>query len=1020
MGIRARHGRRALYQNGLVRAVALLLTLVWAKPSVGQPAGYEAFDGTLGLASGEVVSIAEDTEGYVWAATFAGGVHRFDGKRFQRFGRSEGLTSSRVRRIRIDRGGHVRVATLDGVFLFDGHHFRRDPALASAEPEAVNDVLVTSAGVTWLATLNGVVRAEHGTLRRLRVEDGLAMNETTALAEGPNDTVWIGTTVGLSRYANGALKTWHVPERGIHDPLALHDEFITRLLVGVHGELWVATDQGVQWFVDDAFHRLDLGAENHSLYVLDLLIDARGRLRMATQGAGVLMWDGARLSRLSTHEGLPTNNVWSLLADSWGGLWVGTADRGLLRRDEGAFEQLATSAQFGGGVPQELARTSDGGLWVATSGVGAFRLDEPCLGAARPCPVQVVGKAEGLPHALVRMVLPATQPGQVWLGTRVGPALWNGGSAQALDEKHDPFPVRGMVEADGGALYVANKEQGLVRFEPVNDGWRAVRFPEATEPTPASLWSLTRDDAGTLWAGGTASVFSFDGARFTRRNLPQLASTDRVVQLLFDGRGRLWFRSDEAVGTLDNVLPLPRTSWLVAVGDDVIAAAEDGLHRLSASGTVVVDVDTVGQAEGYPASAANASGAVVNAAGEVLFGATNGLYRFDPKRRPQPARVHLISVAPLDDAHDPTLPLRLTHDANDITARVDALAFPSADSVQLRYRLEGLDVEWSQPTTSRQMQYRNLAPGRYAVHVQARHGASWSDAISSAPVEVLPAFWQTWWFRLAALFVGLALVLAIPLLRARALRVQRDQLTRLVTERTAELARYTGHLEELVAARTSELRDLSDHHLAELEQERRAMAHDLHDDLGQLLGSMQMELYYLMTTHQTAAASATDESLARLQLRIDELGQNLRRTLLRLRPRILDDLGLVPALDWLCESLRRPDGMSVVLEVDRAITAPREVGLVVFRIAQEALSNALKHSQGSEVSVRLRLDGAALRLEVTDDGVGLPSDVKSGPTRFGLLGMAERARTAGGTLTITSLKDGGTQVLLVCEPTAKP
>jgi two-component system, NarL family, sensor histidine kinase UhpB len=183
--------------------------------------------------------------------------------------------------------------------------------------------------------------------------------------------------------------------------------------------------------------------------------------------------------------------------------------------------------------------------------------------------------------------------------------------------------------------------------------------------------------------------------------------------------------------------------------------------------------------------------------------------------------------------------------------------------------------------------------------------------------------------------------------------------------------------------------------LAAQEHERRRVARELHDEVGQILTGVMLELAEL-----PEARDAVRHAL-----------EEVRRIARELRPEVLDDLGLQSALRSLCTTAAAHPGLRVErrLELGDADLDP-DVELVVYRIAQESLTNVLRHAEASEVLVALATVDGGLRLVVRDDGRGLPPDIGAGGE--GITGMRERALLIGGRLTVTALRGGGTEVRL--------
>jgi PAS domain S-box-containing protein len=198
------------------------------------------------------------------------------------------------------------------------------------------------------------------------------------------------------------------------------------------------------------------------------------------------------------------------------------------------------------------------------------------------------------------------------------------------------------------------------------------------------------------------------------------------------------------------------------------------------------------------------------------------------------------------------------------------------------------------------------------------------------------------------------------------------------------------------------------------EEERRRIARDLHDGALQSLVLLFRQLDAL-ETDRTQLPGSTDHDLNKVRLTMEAIADELRRFSRNLRPSILDDLGLAPAVRWLVNDLKHRTGLSGTLVVSGErfpLSADEELGL--FRIAQEALHNVERHADASTVTVTLGYSEAAVTLTVQDDGKGIsvadpiPASAASG--NLGLLGMQERARLLGGTFEITASSGDGTRI----------
>jgi PAS domain S-box-containing protein len=230
-----------------------------------------------------------------------------------------------------------------------------------------------------------------------------------------------------------------------------------------------------------------------------------------------------------------------------------------------------------------------------------------------------------------------------------------------------------------------------------------------------------------------------------------------------------------------------------------------------------------------------------------------------------------------------------------------------------------------------------------------------------------------------------------------------------ITEQTG-IALERNRLEE-------QLRDLSAHAEARLEDERTSIAREIHDELGQSLTAIKMDIAWILRRH-----SSTSQPLSKVELvgkltemsaMTDDVIRHVRRISTELRPAVLDDLGLVAAIEWQAQEFEERTGTPCLVR-SNVSDAPieRPLANAVFRIFQESLTNVARHAHAEHVEVRIDVDDDGLTLEVRDDGNGITPEAADSPKSLGLLGMRERAHRFGGSVTISRGEHRGTLVVL--------
>jgi signal transduction histidine kinase len=191
------------------------------------------------------------------------------------------------------------------------------------------------------------------------------------------------------------------------------------------------------------------------------------------------------------------------------------------------------------------------------------------------------------------------------------------------------------------------------------------------------------------------------------------------------------------------------------------------------------------------------------------------------------------------------------------------------------------------------------------------------------------------------------------------------------------------------------VRALAGHLSDVLEDERARISREVHDDLGQTLTAMRLEI---------DAAGKVPALVGLVERALD----GARRIMSGLRPRALDELGLVAAIEQLAEEFRARTGTACELSIDPDVRTDPKRAMALYRIVQESLSNVTKHARATAVEITLAADLGVLRLLVRDDGAGLPKDVRKGA--MGLVGMRERARQFGGRVEVSGAPGKGTVV----------
>jgi signal transduction histidine kinase/ligand-binding sensor domain-containing protein len=906
-----------------------------------------------GLPQATVMALAQTPDGFVWMGTQAG-LARFDGVRFAVYDTrsTPQLRDDSVTALRCDRRGTLWIGTVGGVSVYERGRFR---ALAALPPRPVYAIYESHDGAVWIG-MRGVVYEQRGARF---VEHKLpADGDVLSMAEA-DGALWIAVYGGVVRLDRSGARLFQQKD-GLPDDNALS-------LTARNGELWIGTPRGAA------------------------------------------IWRGGRLVR-DVPQALQTAEVWSLAVDSAGTLWAGTR-HGLLRVRGNDADLYGAKDGLTDDYIDAVMEDRDGNLWIGTQLGGVSLLHDGIF--------TTFAKSEGLPVDPVWSI-DDDPPHGVWIGTNGGGlALIANGRVQP-----DPLPpglasktITSIARTADGTLWVASWDRGLFRLA---DG----RWSQLTKRDGLANDTVTSLEAAgnVLWAGTAHGLTRIENDRLTNLGAADGIPSDYVSATHQDRRGRVWVTTDDGVCVFDGPrcstrfgnIALPRHSAYAIRedrGGDIWITTHTGLLHVTPSNEVrlltaqnglpqtkiihleqdragdfwltcnrgvfrvphdqldsgrIAEPQLLGQADGMKSAeltfGTNPSSHAASD-GSIWFPTLHGAARLDPAASRRTARTPqvLIDGAPSS--------LTLPPGTQKLEIRYTAPSFVAPERLRFRYRLAGYDPAWVEAGSRRVAEYMHLPPGAYDFEVMVVSG---NAALSSARMHVVlqPRFVQTIWFRLLA---GVAIALLLAAVYALRVRSIRAKYMAVLTERT----RIARELHDTVA---SSLAGLAFH----LDDARQAMAND--------------------------DPSRVEERLEQAATVARQCLTETRRSLLALRPELLERMDLSEALQALVRQTAAPDGVVLTCEISGL---PRRlddaVEQHVLRIAQEAITNAVRHSGARRIVTTLHYGNEALHLTVTDDGIGPPADSAG----FGLTSMRERAEQLGGRVMIAGGEGEGTSVRLL-------
>ncbi|HEV2453533.1 MAG TPA: two-component regulator propeller domain-containing protein, partial [Verrucomicrobiae bacterium] len=748
------------FQGGPVQVLfgdsrgALWIGSVGSGLSCWQAGRLQRFTVHDGLPSDSITALAEDHDGRIWVGTQSG-LAAVQDARVIRVDSSESFSGKRVATLFCDRKG-VMWAGITGVGIYcyrDGHFEPwKDRQMGNllADPHCL---LVDHKDRVWVGAGDSFVLCKDGgQWRRFAIPRHLVTHYISALAEGPDGTVWAGSVgEGLFEFKGGNLVV-------VNAGSGLSDNLIETLLVDRQGKLWVGTHGGLNLLCPT---KVTVLSHNEGLDygIVQGVAEIKPGIAWAVQPDGIYQWDGRIFRRLLLSQLSPQEpSVSAVLAARDNSCWVG-GTHGLLhfKNPLAAEEQGATPALTNLNI-SALAEDSVGGIWAGTRDGELWQLTD---GQWR---VRIHS------HHPITAIVP-DGPGQLWVGTD-GDGLYKLSGDGGRFEKVSNLPgdwVRTLYLDPRGVLWIGTDGDGLSRLK----GGVIATFTAREGLPDNTISQILEDEAGNLWVGGDRGIF-----RIKKSDLERLATHE--IPAVYP----------QIYGFADGMLSEECASGFFPNG---LKATGGLLWFPTLKGIVVIDPGHTGDS---PAPAVALEQVLVDGMPEVPV--------------PVAAGANLTTAPKTTDAMTDYLELRPGRHTLEIT--YTGFSFDAPERVRFRYRMEGLDSSWVEAGTRRVAFYSYVPPGMYHFRVIACNGDGvWNEAGAGLALKALPYFWQTWWFIGSG--VSLACIAGAGSVRIIEKRRLRRRLQQLEQERALERerTRIAQDLHDLMGAKLCRISFLSEH-----------------------------------------------------------------------------------------------------------------------------------------------------------------------------------------------------------------
>ncbi len=916
------------------------------------------------------------------------------------------------------RDGYLWIGTEGGLVRYDGARFRRWPLPLES---VVYALLADRDGSLWVGRGGDLIHVNAGQAAPPIKTHGRA----TKLLQDPSGAIWLGRTRapahagGLCKVVGSSTECFGVARQQPCNYAAVIGQDLS-------GMFWIGNSTGVCTWTPKAGGRTLAGGGAQDAYaVAALAVEADGSVLIGYDLAGPhLGLERAAAGVVAPFDlpGLSSENlrVTALLRDREGALWIGTATDGIYHLEQGKVDHYTRADGLSGSGVNAFFQDREGNMWVATTG-GLDRFHAHAILALttreglisdRANSVLVrrdgsiwVSSTEGLSIIRDGKVVPAGAPGlagnsitsmaedragRMWVGVIDDLLVLEGGRTRSV-RKSDGGKLGvliGLTEDEAGDMWAlaAGRPYRLYRIH------AATKVEEVFIPGNKNANRLAAGPDGAIWITDSSSnIDVYRSGQWTTLEGPgskigfseQLlvtASGDVILSTekgAFYRKGDRWTLLNVARGLpCDNLfaaaVDLRGDLWLRGQCGTMIITAADLQRTLEAS-SAKLSVRLLDGVDGSQPGVASFQPVVnVSRDGRLWFATDNVLLTVDPStlssnRLPPP--VHIEQLVADHRTYGLGRSVVLPPRTRDVEISYSGLSLVAPQKTRFRYRLSGVDADWQDVGARRTAFYMNLRPGEYRFQVVASNNDGvWNTEGDTLDFEIRPAFFQTLWFQAAAVALLIGLVWLGLWMRVRSV--------------TAE-----------IEAR-----------LSERQAERIRIARELHDTLLQGFQGLLMRF-------QVVADAIPKRSPAKPMM--EAVLSRAEDVLVEGRDRVHDLRTAEDSPSALREAL-----LQIAAELEQDCCGPIEVVLLgvprtldedtqreILAITKEALTNACRHAQATQVRCLLTFTRFHVQVSCQDNGIGIDAGILSAGGRdghWGMTGMRERAKRVGGALKVQS------------------
>ncbi len=973
-----------------------LFGLLVAFSAGGQSYNFVNYSISDGLVHDRIVDLCTDHYGNLWAATLGGGISRFNGESFENITIKDGLASNYVRTVMVDRRGRLWAATAEGISIYDGSEFTNFRVSMEDDHNSVHTLFEDSNGNIWFSSFGGNLGRISRDGQRIDFLDFPKISDNDNIIDIEEDShgrIWLVSSIqGMIVYEDDTFRT------------VLENKEFGGFLLSIQNRrdtLWLGTNKGIiRYLPEQTEHPVEFLNGMRNMFIKSIHVIDRNNF-WAVSATGIYNYRNGQLRMFGSDQGFTDEGVNVILCDRENNLWFGTDGDGLYQLNSELFLHYNEDHGLTREAVTSIIRDSENNYWFGTFGDGLYQLSGDGIRSFNDNP---------LVHNKYVSSSIMDKEKRIWFGLQLeGLLVYEEGTFRNIGEE-DGFMftgVRSLFCDSDGRIWIGTV-QGLAMY----DGQQFHHFTVADGLFDNIIWGISEPEHGRVMIVTREGFNYFQDDRLTEGYYHPEVFNKRINVAIQDNYGNFWIgysghgiiRINEETGNYEYITDenglhsnLIYNLMIEEKTGDIIVGTERGVLRLS--------LDSSGQIEHIKNYMSNEvfsdlqtlpHSIYQEADGSLWFGTEQGVFKYQPEyyRINEHEPIVYVSDVKLDyhevdwneyaDSvttwHKLPYDLDLSYKENNIIVRYFGNSLKNPDQVRYKFRLVGLDDQWSPETVSSEAAFTNLSPGDYRFEVIAANSDGiWNEEPATFAFSIIPPFWQRPWF-----FVALLVYFIIMITLYNNYRV-RSNLNKILT------------IEKIRQEEQGKV--------------RKRMARDFHDNMGNQLASITM-FTNLISLKLKDRTEEVDQLLKNIEKHSKSLFTGTKDFIWSIDPESdnLDNLYtyIKDFGEELFENTEIAFYSDILGDLREGIDLPSGWSRQLVLIFKEAMTNTLKHGGATEVYFHLELNDTGFVLILEDNGNGF--DMEEVSKGNGLRNMRSRADQIGGEFVISSTPGTGTRI----------